>query len=372
MTKHEGIYYLQYAAPATQSNTYADGYYTATDPLGPFEYSPFSPFSSKPGGFITSAGHGSTFPDEHGNWWHAATMRISVNHIFERRVGLFPAGFDEDGVLFSNQNFGDYPMAVPDGPVDPWAPPPWMLLSYRAAASASSSSPDHGPELAVNEDIRTWWAAATNEPGEHLTLDLGAAKAVSAVQVNLADEGLAALAEEAEVGVDQGHSIRGMYREDQRVELLLEVSLDGEVWDGILDTRESGHDRPHAFVALDESRPVRLVRLTAGRLPFGGALRVSGLRVFGRGDGPAPARAAGVLAQRTDERSALISWEEVPGAQGYNVRWGLHPEKLYHSWMLYDRTELDLRALNAGVDYWFAVDAFSENGVTPGTPIRGA
>ena len=30
------------------------------------------------------------------------------------RIGLFPAGFDDDGVLFCNQNFADYPMVVPD------------------------------------------------------------------------------------------------------------------------------------------------------------------------------------------------------------------------------------------------------------------
>lgn len=53
---------------------------------------------------MTGAGHGSTIADKYGNYWHASTMRISVNHDFERRVGLFPAGFDKDGVLFCNQN----------------------------------------------------------------------------------------------------------------------------------------------------------------------------------------------------------------------------------------------------------------------------
>ncbi|MFH5877243.1 family 43 glycosylhydrolase [Arthrobacter sp. NA-172] len=165
MTKREGTYYLQYAAPATELNTYADGYYTANCPLGPFTYSENSPFSSKPGGFITGAGHGSTFQDRHGNWWHAATMRISVNDVFERRIGLFPAGFDEDGVLFCNQNFADYPYEVPDGPFDPWTPPQWMLLSYKARATATSSKPGHAPTQAVNENIRTWWAAAGRDPG---------------------------------------------------------------------------------------------------------------------------------------------------------------------------------------------------------------
>ena len=53
---------------------------------------------------MTGAGHGSTIADKYGNYWHASTMRISVNHDFERRVGLFPAGFDADGVLYCNQN----------------------------------------------------------------------------------------------------------------------------------------------------------------------------------------------------------------------------------------------------------------------------
>ena len=56
-------------------------------------------FSYKPGGFIPGAGHGSTMEDATGSLWHTATMRISVNHNFERRVGLWPAGFDEDGEL---------------------------------------------------------------------------------------------------------------------------------------------------------------------------------------------------------------------------------------------------------------------------------
>jgi hypothetical protein len=40
-------------------------------------------------------------------------MVISVKHQFERRLGLFPAGFDADGVLHMNTLFGDYPQVVP-------------------------------------------------------------------------------------------------------------------------------------------------------------------------------------------------------------------------------------------------------------------
>lgn len=44
MTKHNGTYYLQYACPGTQYNTYADGVYTSKSPLGPFTLQASNPF----------------------------------------------------------------------------------------------------------------------------------------------------------------------------------------------------------------------------------------------------------------------------------------------------------------------------------------
>ena len=103
MDKYEGKYYLQYACPGAQYNVYADGVYVGDSPLGPFELAKNNPYSYKPGGFLPGAGHGSTMWDKHGNLWHTSTMRISINHTFERRVGIWPAGFDADGELFCNQ-----------------------------------------------------------------------------------------------------------------------------------------------------------------------------------------------------------------------------------------------------------------------------
>ncbi|MFD4508590.1 family 43 glycosylhydrolase [Streptomyces sp. NPDC058457] len=370
MTKHDGTYYLQYAAPGTQLNTYADGYYTASSPLGPFEYSLDSPFSSTPGGFITGAGHGSTFQDRHGNWWHAATMRISVNDDFERRIGIFPAGFDQDGVLFCNQNFADYPFTVPDGPFDPWTPPAWMLLSYKAHATASSSAPGHTPASAVDEDIRTWWAAAGREPGESLTVDLGACKTVHAVQVNLADHGLGDVVPLGCEGADwNDHIWRGILPSHQPAETVVEISQDGQQWTVLRDSRGADTDAPHAFIVLDSPLRARFVRITSGRMPFDGVFAVSGVRVFGIGDGAAP-RSVRAKASRTDGRTARIEWDAVTGATGYNIRYGRHPEKLYHSWLIHERTSLDLRSLNSDAQYWVAVDAFGEGGITPGTAVR--
>ncbi|MBR6091066.1 MAG: family 43 glycosylhydrolase [Anaerolineaceae bacterium] len=77
MDKHDGRYYLQYAFPGTQYNIYGDGIYVSDSPLGPFTLADNNPFSYKPGGFLPGAGHGSSMEDMQGNWWHAATMRIS-------------------------------------------------------------------------------------------------------------------------------------------------------------------------------------------------------------------------------------------------------------------------------------------------------
>lgn len=369
MTKRDGTYYLQYAAPGTQFNTYADGYYTASSPLGPFAYSLDSPFSSKPGGFITGAGHGSTFQDRHGNWWHAATMRISVNDDFERRVGIFPAGFDDEGVLFCNQNFADYPFVVPDGPFDPWTPPAWMLLSYKAEATASSSADGHTPASAADEDIRTWWAAGGREPGESLTLDLGATKTVHAIQVNLADHHLGAIAPQVPAGADWNRHIwRGIFPTHNPAETLVEISRDGRQWTVVHDSRGTDTDAPHAFFVLDAPQRARFVRVTGGRMPFDGVFGLSGVRVFGTSDSAAPASVR-AQARRVDGRTARIEWGAVAESTGYNVRYGRHPEKLYHSWQVHERTSLDVRSLNADADYWVAVDAFGEGGITPGETV---
>ncbi len=61
-----------------------------------------------------------------------------------------------------------------------------------------------------------------------------------------------------------------------------------------------------------------------------------------------------------------VSWRRVPGAVGYNVRWGVKPDRLNLCYQVFaDRgTRLDVRALNAGVEYYVAVEAFDENGVS--------
>ncbi len=359
MTKHGGRYYLQYAAPGTQWNVYGDGVYVGDNPLGPFTYQVHNPFSFKPGGFITGAGHGSTFQDTFGNWWHAATMRISVKHRFERRLGIFPAGFDADGVMFCNTRFADWPQRHAAGVWDSWrdAWTGWLPLGWRAAMRASSEVPGHGPELAADEDIRTWWSAASGTAGEWLEMDLGAVCTLNAVQINFAEHNCHQFAR-------QGGPLMHQY--------LLEHSADGRRWQTAVDRRENRRDVPHDYIEFAAPLTARHLRLTNTHMPAGGHFAVSGLRPFGRAPGAPPPTPELRLAERDrqDPAVARLAWDLPAGAVGCNLRWGVAPDKLYNDWLLYGRSELTLRALNAGTDCWLAIEAFNRNGVSsPSNPI---
>lgn len=281
MTKHNGKYYLQYACPGTQYNIYADGVYVGDGPLGPFHRQKSNPFSSVPGGFMTGAGHGSTIKDQYGNFWHTATMRISVNHDFERRVGLFPAGFDEDGELYCNQNFADYPRRIPQCRFDPWElQPEWMLLSYGMRAFASSSAPDREPGLAVDENSRTWWSAAEAAPGQWLAVDLGGTKAVHAIQVNFADEGITIEFPADSYGDDR--KTRHIETTPQISCYRLEVSQDAERWTLLENVEREG---ANAYFEYTAGVTLRYLRIVGDVMPYHQPMRISGLRVFGCGAG---------------------------------------------------------------------------------------
>ncbi len=362
MNKLGGRYYLQYACPGTQYNTYADGVYVGDSPLGPFTLQKSNPFSAKPGGFITGAGHGSTIEDAHGNLWHASTMRISVNHDFERRIGLFPAGIDADGVLYCNQNFSDYPHDIPEGKFDAMAQQPkWMLLSYNKPVAASSG--EH-PERAVNENIRDWWSAGSDKPGEWLCVDLGDACDVRAIQVNFADEGLAPDFPDEQYGSDRGD--RRIELEPQISHYTIEASIDGEHFTTLENV---ARDCSNGYYEYADGIRARFIRVTGGALPYGQTMRISGLRVFGNGNGSKPEK-ANAQAVRTNDFEARVTWQHVEGAQGANVRYGIAPDKLYMSWLVYGADELTLTTLIKGQEYYVCADTFNENGITPGDVIK--
>ena len=222
------------------------------------------------GGFLPGAGHGSTMEDSQGNWWHASTMRISRNHDFERRIGIWPAGFDADGELFCNQRYGDWPQSVTGEKKDPWAAPEWMLLSYGKTATASSCDcPEKDASHVVDENAQTWWKAAGEDAAPWLLVDLGRCCRVHAVQINFADdvETVTELPRGAELTGGPG---RGRYIEERSfaTRWFLETSTDGEHWFEMENWRHTDTDLPHNLVVWEDGLPATYIRLTVIETPY--------------------------------------------------------------------------------------------------------
>lgn len=365
MDKHNGRYYLQYAAPGTEYNVYGDGVYISDSPLGPFTLAENNPYSYKPGGFIPGAGHGSTLADKTGAIWHTSTMRISMNHSFERRVGLWPAGWDRDGELFCNQRYGDWPFAVSKCAEDSWSDPEWMLLSAGKQATASSYEKGREPEKAVEENVRTWWQAEASDRNSWLKVDLGEIMSVHAVQVNFADGETDIPCPGKIVGGDYNRFIDP---KDEKTRWKLAGSADGENWFIIEDKTNAETDLPHDLVVREEGFKARWLRLSEMSVPYGQVPCVSGLRVFGKGNGVRPASPQWTV-ERIGEMNADVVIDDQKNTVGYNILFGNTPDKLYHSKMVFTSGKHRIGALVKGRSYCFRVDAFNENGITEGAII---
>ena len=363
MDKQNGRYYLQYACPGTQYNTYSDGVYVSSSPLGPFTLAGNNPYSYKPGGFLPGAGHGSTMRDKKGAWWHTATMRISMNHDFERRVGIWPAGFDADGELFCNQRYGDWPMTV-EG--DPWRDPAWMLLSAGKKATASSFTEGHEPEKATEENVQTWWRASTTDRTEWLQIDLGRDFDVHAIQINFADDKIDIPCPGQIVG---GSQARYIEERDLATQWKLTGSADGKDWFVIEDKSDVQTDLTHDLILREEGIRVRFLRLSDMAVPYGQQPCISGLRVFGLGQGEKPA-APVFTVRRENDLDMTVSVQSQENTLGYNILFGNSPNKLYHSSMNFKAGDQRIGALIKGRNYFVRVDAFNENGITEGTCVQ--
>ena len=360
MTKHNGKYYLQYAAPGTQFNVYGDGVYVGKSPLGPFQYAAHNPFCYKPGGFATGAGHGSTVCGPGGIYWHFGTIHLSINYKFERRLCMFPTFFDEDGVMYSDTYFGDYPHYSPDQvsrQTTSGGFRGWMLLSYGKPVKASSQLESYPVENVTDENLKTFWVAEKNDDKQWVEIDLEEVSDVYALQLNFFDY--------EETGFwGRMPNLRQRY--------LVEASVDGARWRVLVDYRNSFRDAPHNYIELDQPIEARYIRYRHHYVP-GKNLAMGNIRVFGLGRGKKPATVKGfTVVREADERNARISWKAVKGAQGYNVLWGVALDKLYSSWMVYGDNSLDLRALTVGQKYYFAIEAFNENGISQRVFLREA
>jgi xylan 1,4-beta-xylosidase len=350
MTKHNNKYYLQYGAPGTEISGYSDGVAVSDQPLGNFVHQPM-PFSYKPGGFARGAGHGATFQDKWNNYWHVSTIEISVKNSFERRLGLWPAGFDKDDILYCNTAFGDYPHYLPAGKEDHLQSrfTGWMLLNYNKPVQVSSFMKGYPPDNAVDESIKTYWSALTGNPGEWLSTDIGEVSTVKAIQVNYADQDATLMGKQTDIF----HQYK-IYTSD-----------DGKKWTLLVDKSKNMNDVPHDYIELSKPVETRYLKIENIHVPTG-EFAISGLRIFGTGHGTKPEKVRNFIVLRTekDKRSAWIKWTPANDAFAYNIYIGTNPDKFYNCIMVYGANEYWFKAMDKEIPYYFRIEAINENGTS--------
>ena len=361
MTKHNGKYYYQYGAPGTEFSGYADGVIVSNRPLfdGADTHSQSDPLSMKLGGFARGAGHGSTYQDTYGKYWHVSTIMLSVKNNFERRLGIWPTGFDKDDVMWCNTAFGDYPtyLPAPSGQ-NPDVRPGWFLLNYKKPVTVSSTLGNYNANNANDEDIKTYWSAATSDRGEWIQSDLGSISTVNAIQINYADQ-----------DVDASHlgKVNGQFHQYK-----LYHSLDGKKWNVLADKSNNKTDVPHDYVELEKPVEARFVKLENIHMPTG-KFAISGLRVFGNGHGSKPTEVKQFITLRTekDKRSAWLKWIPVNNAYAYNIYYGTAADKLYNCIMVMGNTanEYWFKGMDKLKTYYFTIEAVNENGTSDRTKL---
>ena len=364
MTKYKNKYYLQYGAPDTEFSGYADGLLVGEHPLGPFQ-AQSDPLSIKVGGFVRGAGHGTTFNDKFGNYWHISTTVISVKNTFERRLGIWPSGFDADDKMFCNTTFGDYPHFIPAAGIkgdeygregkSPYFTG-WMLLNYNKPVAVSSTLGGYLPNNAVDELSKTYWSAKTGNVGEWIQSDLGNISRVNAIQINFADQ-------------DVDANRLGKWP-NQFHQYILWHSLDGKKWVVLVDKSSNLTDVPHDYIELPSPVQTRYIKLEIKNMPTG-KFALSGFRIFGNGMGEKPGKVEQFIVLRTekDKRSAFIKWKPVDNAFAYHIYYGTEPDKLYTSIMVHSNNEYWMKAMDSQKTYYYCIESINENGTSSRSPV---
>jgi hypothetical protein len=191
MFKGGGKYWLTYSAPGTNP-MYCMGAYVGNGPLGPFEYASHNPIlDGRNGRFVQGAGHGCIVPGPGGTLWAFYTCHIQIHHLFERRIGMDPAGFDEQGRLFICRP-SDTPQWAPGSRPHPEQgnATGWQPVTFRERITASSYLPGREPGRASDLNPQSWWQATPQDASPWIEADLYSAQSVRAFRLHWKEPGL--------------------------------------------------------------------------------------------------------------------------------------------------------------------------------------
>jgi xylan 1,4-beta-xylosidase len=302
LQKHKGTYYLEYSASGTQWKTYAEGYYTAKSPLGPFTYAPNNPLLRRIEGLVTGTAHGSIVEGPDGHLWQFYTIVLS-NPPGGRRIGMDPVEFDKGGNM--SVRITDTPQWAPgvvahparDGDSGSIPVSINKVRAMNAQSRFSSQQPGHDAAYAVDNSSGTWWEPSPADAQPMLTLDLGPATRFDVVQLFTIDSvrllftggrrfgswGSASAATDtaaAKSGSTPPSTDAYQYK--------IDVSTDGETFATVLDQSANTAVRNTIFEELPPTR-CRFVRLTMINWPRATPLGVIEFTVFGKPAGSLPA-----------------------------------------------------------------------------------
>ena len=282
--KRNGIYYLEYSASGTQWKTYAEGYYTATSPLGPYTYAPNNPLLRKTEGLVTGTAHGSIvkYKDE---WWQFYTIVLS-NPPGGRRIGMDKVEFDADGLMYCTVTDTPQPAPGTVAKKDVPASIPVTINKINAmnALSKFSSQQNGFPAaFAVDNYSGTVWMPEAEDPQPSITVELSPATRFDVVQ-HFTVDGM-------RVMFSGGRRMFGAPQALPVYKFKLEVSQDGEQYVTVLDRTKNTVSRDTVF---EEFAPIncRFVRLTVTDWPKNNPLGIIDFTVFGYPDGYDPAAVA--------------------------------------------------------------------------------
>lgn len=191
MIKHNGTYYLTFTSPGTLLATYAMGAYQSKSPLGPFTNQTNNPILRKTTGLVPGSGHGSVVKGPDGTFWAFATSVVGNYHVFERRISMFPVGFNDKGEIFGLP-VRDIPQHAPGVLPHPEQgnETDWLPVTVRTIATATSFAPGQTADYAIDDNCRTWWQPAAEDKTPALTVDMKAVYDIAGFRILWAEPGL--------------------------------------------------------------------------------------------------------------------------------------------------------------------------------------
>ncbi len=288
MQKHNDTYYLQYSASGTQWKTYAEGYYTAKSPLGPFTYAPNNPLLRKTEGLVTGPAHGCIVEGPDGQLWQFYTIVLS-NPPGGRRIGMDRVTFDKKGNM--SVTVTDTPQWGPDATIDPLKGNSGSMPvtinkvnAMNALSKFSSQQPGRDAAYAVDNSSGTWWEPAPTDSFPTLTIELSPATRFDVVQlftidgVRLMFNGGRRAPGRPATGTTQASPAQPS---NDAYQYKIEVSMDGNTYTPALDQTKNSIQRNTIF---EEIKPVktRFVRLTMTNWPRTTPLGILEFTIFGK------------------------------------------------------------------------------------------